>query len=200
MHRKYLRGKTEWQPTILGAGLQAKAGGWIKSKVRIESTKRPGKDSTGDVQRSFSRHYFFSDQEDNEHAVCKIFFLRTFGYTSDKVITATLKNCKEGAITPSSSKRGKNIPANKIPQENQEVIITHTKSFNPSVKHYGREHAPNRLYLSPELTIKFCLTISKKCTQRLSYDRYKKEVARMNIIFVMLGEEECEDCIMYEKH
>ena len=168
--------------------------------MRIESTKRPRKDSTGDVQRNFSRHYFLSDQEDNEHTVCKSFFLRTLGYTSDKVITVTLQNCKEGANTPSSSKRGKHIPANKIPQENQEVIINHTKSFNPSVKHYRLEHAPNSLYLSPELTIKFCLMISKKCTQRLSYDRYKKEVARMNIIFVKLGEEECEDCIMYENH
>ena len=64
---------------------------WIKSKVQVESTKRPRKESTDDVQQNFSRHYFLSDQEDNEHAVCKIFFLQTLGYTSDKVITVTLK-------------------------------------------------------------------------------------------------------------
>ena len=159
-------------------------------------------DSTGDVQRNFSRHYFLSDQEDNEHTVCKIFFLRTLGYTSDKVITVTLQNCKEGANTPSSSKRGKHIPANKIPQENQEVIINHIKSFNPSVSHYCREHAPNRLYLSPQLRIKFLFDDFKERHPeiKVSYDRYKKEVARMNISFVKLGEEECEDCIMYENH
>ena len=73
----------------------------IKSKDRDESTKRTRKDSTGDVQRNFSRHYFLSDQEDNKHTVCNIFFLRTLGYTSEKLITVTLKNCKEGYITPS---------------------------------------------------------------------------------------------------
>ena len=165
---------------------------WIKSKVRVESTKRPWKDSTGDVQQNFSRHYFLSDQEDNEHTVCKIFFLRTLGYTSDKVITVTLKNCKEGAITPSSDKSGKHIPANKIPQENQEVIINHIKSFNPSVSHYRREHAPNRLYLTPELTIKFLFDDFKERHPeiKVSYDRYKKKVARMNISFAKLGEKE----------
>ena len=35
---------------------------------------------------------------------------------------------------------------------------------------------------------------------KLSYDRYKKGVARMNVSFVKLGDEECEDCIMYENH
>ena len=105
-------------------------------------------DSTGNVQRNFSRLYFLSDQQDNEHAVCKIFFLQLLGYISDKVIIVALKNCKEGAITPSSDKRGKHIPANKIHQENQEVIINHIKFFNPSVSHYRREHAPNRLYHS----------------------------------------------------
>ena len=100
---------------------------WIKSKVRFESTKTSRKDSTGDVQRVFSRHYFLSDKEDNEHRVCKTFFLRRLGYTSDKVIAVTLKNCKGGTIKPSSDKRGKHIPAIKIPQENQEMIINHIK-------------------------------------------------------------------------
>ena len=100
---------------------------WIKSKVRFESTKTSRKDSTGDVQRVFSRHYFLSDKEDNTHRACKTFFLLTLGYTSDKVITVTLKNCKGGAIKSSSDKRGKHIPAIKIPQENQEVIINHIK-------------------------------------------------------------------------
>ena len=43
---------------------------WIKSKERVESTKRPRKDLTGDVHGNFSRHYFLNDQEDNEHTVC----------------------------------------------------------------------------------------------------------------------------------
>ena len=82
------------------------------------------------------------------------------------------------------------------------MIINLIKSFNPSVSHYRRGHAPNRLYLSPQLRIKFLLDDFKESYPeiKVSYDRYKKEVSRMNISFVKLGEEECEDCIMYENH
>ena len=82
------------------------------------------------------------------------------------------------------------------------MIINHIKSFNPSVSHYRREHVPNRLYLSPQLRIKFLFDDFKERHPeiKVSYDRYKKEVSRMNISFVKLGEEECEDCIMYENH
>ena len=88
-----------------------------------------------------------------------------------------------------------------FPQENQEVIRNHIKSFNLSVCHYRHEHTPNRLYLSPELTIKFLFDNFKGRHPeiKVSYDSYKKEVARMNISF-KLGEEECEDCIMDENH
>ena len=80
------------------------------------------------------------------------------------------------------------------------MIINHFKSFNPLVSHYHHEHAPTRLYLSPELTIKFLFDDFKERHPEIevSYDRYKKEVARMNISFVKLGEDECEECIMYE--
>ena len=82
------------------------------------------------------------------------------------------------------------------------MIINHIKFFNPSVSHYRREHAPNRLYHSPELKIKLLLHDFKEMHPevKVSFDRYKKEVVTMNISFVKLGEEECEDSIMYENH
>ena len=77
------------------------------------------------------------------------------------------------------------------------MIINHIKSFSLSVSHYHHEHAPNSLYLSPELTIKFLFDdfTERHPDIKVSYDRYKKEVAR-----IKLGEKECEDCIMYENH
>ena len=82
------------------------------------------------------------------------------------------------------------------------MIINHIKSFNPSVSHYCREHAPNRLYLSPKSTVKFLFDDFKERHPeiKVSYDRYKKEVARINISFVKLGEEECEGYIMHKNH
>ena len=46
---------------------------WIKSKERVESTKRPRKDLTGDVQRNFSRHYFLNDQEEWTYSLLDLF-------------------------------------------------------------------------------------------------------------------------------
>ena len=82
------------------------------------------------------------------------------------------------------------------------MIINHIKSFNPSVSHYRREHAPNRLYISPQLRITFLFDDFKERHPeiKVSYDKYKMDVAGMNISFVKLEEEECEDCIMYENH
>ena len=58
------------------------------------------------------------------------------------------------------------------------------------------------MYLSPELMIKFLFGDFKERHPEIKVlnDRYKKEVVRMNISFVKLGEEECEHCIMYENH
>lgn len=175
---------------------------WIKNNVKLIPTKRPRLDSRGDVTRNTSRLYFMMDEEDVDHQVCKVFFLRTLGYTSDKIITVTLQSCDQGSIMPANDRRGKHEPANKLSDESHQLIVGHIKSFNPSVSHYRREHAPNRLYLSPELSIKSLYDDFKVKHKelKLSYDRYRKEVNSLNISFVKLGEEECEDCILYEKH
>ena len=95
-----------------------------------------------------------TDEKNVEYQVCKIFFLRTLGYNSDKVITVNLQSCGQGAIVPFNDRKGKNKPPNKLSPESHQLIVDHIRSFNPAVSHYRREHAPNRLYLSPELSIR----------------------------------------------
>ena len=59
------------------------------------------------------------------------------------------------------------------------------------------------MYLSPELTLQFFFFDDFKERHpeiKVSYDRYKNEVTRLNISFVKLGEEKREDCIMYKNH
>ena len=69
-------------------------------------------------------------------------------------------------------------------------MIDHIKSFHPAVSHYRRDYAPN--YLSPELSITTLYNDFKENHKEteLSYTCYRKEVKKLNISFVKLGEEE----------
>ena len=42
--------------------------------------------------------------------------------------------------------------------------------------------------------------ILTKYLQAISYARYRSEVSKLNISFVKLGEDECEDCSIHEQH
>lgn len=63
--------------------------------------------------------------------------------------------------------------------------------------HYNREHAPNRKYLAPELTIEAMYADFQiknphfKCCKEV----YRKEIARMNIGFFEAHAEKCSDCV-----
>ncbi|GBO44048.1 hypothetical protein AVEN_61152-1 [Araneus ventricosus] len=56
-----------------------------------------------------------------------------------------------GMISCSTDKRGKHPKPKKIERS---IIINHIESYNPSIAHYRREHAPNRRYLPNDVTIK----------------------------------------------
>ena len=63
---------------------------WIYSSVKKGGKKRPRVQTTGKYQRTCSRVYKLHTENGDEHFVCKLFFLNTLGYTSDKIITITL--------------------------------------------------------------------------------------------------------------
>lgn len=76
-----------------------------------------------------------------------------------------------------------------------EKIDVHIRSYNPCVSHYRRAHAPNRLYLPHELSIKDMHQnyLQKYPPDSVSYTTYMRRVGAINIGFVKLGEE-CEIC------
>ena len=97
----------------------------------------------------------------------------------------------------------------------KEVIILHTTSwgttklswfvstFSPTTQalHIRRKHAPNRLYISPiHSTASMLKDFNETYNTDISKSRYYKEIKDMNISFVKLGEEECEDCDLHDKH
>ena len=77
----------------------------------------------------------------------------------------------------------------------------HVLSHNPTISHYRRKHAPNRLYLSPELTIQSMLNdYNSRREKNTSYSKYQTEIRKMNISFAKLGEERCEKCMEHQEH
>ena len=133
--------------------------------------------------------------------VCQRFFLRTFGYTCNTVLRELFKKMTPTKITPPESKRGKHEPKHKLAQETVSQVKGHINSFNPSVSHYRRAHAPLRKYLPPELTIQEMYNnFNENSSGLISYPTYQRIVQSMNISFTKLGEEECEICEIHILH
>ena len=78
-------------------------------------------------------------------------------------------------------------------------------SFNPSISHYRREHAPIRLYLSSDISIlemynDYLVECTNTTSKAYSYSLYAQFVKSLNISFAHLGIEKCEDCQEFQIH
>ena len=106
--------------------------------------------------------------------------------------------CKKKAgnekLNPSPDRRGRKEPPNKLCTEDVKKIHDHILLYNPCITHYRRQHAPNRLYISPMYSSRKMYKDFKESNPdlKVSHTRYWEEIKAMNISFVKLGEEECE--------
>lgn len=164
------------------------------------TAKRPVKRKTVEGARSRRKNtirYTFKDSHGTQHEVCKVFFLTTLGYhpTNDKPLRTILR--EPSALKPIKDKRGGSTK-----KFDRELIVRHIKSFNPTISHYRRAHAPNRLYLPSDITIQLMYKDfqEKHPTIRFSYYLYRDVVSSMNISFTKLGHEECYDCEEFDVH
>ena len=113
-----------------------------------------------------------------------------------------MSNTDGGNILPPPDKRGRHEPSNKISEQDIDVIRKHILSFNPALPHYRRKHAPNRRYLSSELSI---TTMHRDYSERddvrkVSYWAYERELNNLNVSFAKLGCEDCEVCAAQKEH
>lgn len=147
--------------------------------------------------RSKSIKYFLTNETGAKINVCKIFFLTTLGYckSNEKVVRNAVNN-KD--LIPYDG-RGHNQKKHKI---DHHLLQRHIETFKPTISHYRREHAPNKRYLSSEITIQFMFDdfLVKHPNEPVSYDLYRKVIKDMNISFAKLGHEECEICELYQIH
>ena len=157
----------------------------IESCIKLRFSKRPRKNTSGAYDHNLTREYFLDDHGNNGHNVCKVFFVSTLGYKSYNIITYTLITTRAEDIAPPREKRGRRTPPNKILSSS---VLAHIKSFSPVISHYWREHTPNHLYLTAEITITEMHRdfISKLPSEKVSYKYYRKKVSKMNISFSKL--------------
>ena len=138
--------------------------------------------------------------------VCKVMFLSTLGYSmkNDKIVTSAFRGNIIADTVPIDG-RGRHPPKHKITLDDDNTITAHIMSFNPAISHYRREHAPRRLYLPPEISVKeMHKDYEKKCTvggrKFYCYEQYRKNVRDLNISFAKLGSEECKTCDAHRLH
>lgn len=172
---------------------------FLASCMTFESKKRA---TVGEIsRRNVSCTYQIKDENNVVVKVCKTMLLGTLGYHTDEILRTVRKSVEmakregEAPIMVPPSKRGRHEPKNKLEKTS---IKSHIEKYRPCISHYRREHAPRRMYLSPELTIRVMHADFNATHEHVSYDTYRKEVKAMNISFARLGEEECETCGAYE--
>lgn len=173
---------------------------FMKSLVDTKNTatrKTNTKSGQDTPRRDVTYKYFFCLRKEKTE-VCKTFFLSTLGYNpkNDRRLHLALKRSADRQ----KDERGKGLRANVI---DKDIIKAHIRSYNPSISHYRREHAPLRLYLPSDITIAsmykhFCETHSNLT---VSYEMYRLVLRKdMNISFAHLGNEECEVCAHFKEH
>ena len=106
--------------------------------------------------------------------------------TSDQMIKTALAKRKGKFIQSSPDKGGRHKPLHTLNDSVLDSIRDHIKSYGPSISHYRRAHAPNRLYLYPEFTIKGMLDDfnEKHPGNGVHYSTYYQIVRAMKISFI----------------
>ena len=127
---------------------------WIANMVDTIMPVRRRKIINNLNERNVTRVYHLVIEGRQKVQTCSKIFLSTLGLTKDTIINTSLKKTSEGQLTPSPDLWGCHVPPNKKPEEVLEHDKSHIMSYNPCITHYRRKHAPNRLYISPEFTIK----------------------------------------------
>lgn len=99
--------------------------------------------------------------------------------------------------TSRAPKRGKYVRST----QKRDSVPADIQKYNPTISHYRRAHAPNRLYLPAVLSEKSMHEhYSKTHDLDVSYAFYCRVLKDMNISLVKLGHEQCESCIMSTQH
>ena len=163
---------------------------WYRTFVKVNET--------GKARRYLTWH--LPDESCDVTRVCKTFFLTTLGFAenSDTAVQQSAKTASGDRVTAPPDKRGKHVPANKADHDN---IKQHIMSFHPQQHHYRYNHAPHRMYLPSDITVRVMYSdYVEKHGRHICQETYRKIVQELNIGFTLLGSEECSKCKAFQQH
>ena len=174
---------------------------WIHNNINRGNKKTSTKESCNLKNRQLTCEYLLRVST-GKVQVCKVFFLATLGYKYDTIITKLFRSTEPSAIKAKPDGRGKHKPKHAMPVNTLDIIDKHIESFNPSISHYRRAHAPLRRYLAPELGLSLMFRYFKETYPeiKVSQETYRRRLHLKNISFCKLGEEECEVCLALTHH
>lgn len=180
---------------------------WQDRRSFVHSTCESSETNTNSKNEITKRKnvfkFFLTNSDGLRIQVCKPFFLSTLGFkkTNDRVLDV-LRCTPKGKIKPYIDGRGRQLSVNKY--KHLDLVENHIESFNPTISHYRREHAPNVRYLPSDVTINFMhQNFLEKYPEPdffISYAYYRDQVKKKNISFTQLGHEECEVCESLKIH
>ena len=136
----------------------------------------------------------------NAIEVCRTFFKHTLGIRWNNFITKFVHTQLENPLsTPQESREGDTTQESK---QTREQIINHINSFHPQLSHYKTEHAPNKRFLNPELSIRYLWRdfLENQELPKVSYSNYQKVLKSQNIGFARLSQDECDLCLEFREH
>jgi hypothetical protein len=162
------------------------------------------------INNSNTKKFKFSYKiEGNE--VCRPFFLKCFGYKSDKSIKYVLKNNCElvnSKVLISPTLNNKNCNKGNFKKKSSEfdnAIVSFIMSFNPQKSHYALSKCPNRLYINEKHNMTPCKLYHKfikenNLNESCGYTYFKKHLKKLNIGFSRPSQDKCIKCVLYEIH
>nr|CAI5863104.1 unnamed protein product [Callosobruchus analis] len=166
----------------------------------VKRCAKQSKRAVENSRRENSFRYVLKDINGTENYVCKTFLLATLGFHpgNDRLLKS-VRDTEPTAVMPKKDMRGHHPNSSKV---DKSLLIDHIKMFRPVVSHYRREHAPNRLYLSSDISVTLMHKdfMEKHPSIKISYELYRQAVASMNISFANLGNEECFECERFNLH
>ena len=149
----------------------------------------PRENTQGKKERKRARVYYLENRNKERIKVCQKMFLATLGLMTDKTVQTVMSKAQGSRTSDVSDKREKKQTGSKKPDDVLEKVNAHIMSFNLSISHYRRKHAPNRLYISSEFNVSMMFKEfrGKYPDIEISYTYYYTKVKRLNISFVKLG-------------
>ena len=172
---------------------------WYRTYVELKDihVRRPEHKRETDPRRARAFTWTLPTPGSKAVTVCRAFFLATLGFAPENSF-AVLSAVTNGEIRAKEDARGRHQSLNKV--DITAEVRDHVDRYHPMKHHYRYEHAPHRMYLPSDITVREMHKNFTDSGGQCSYETYRKIVRDMNISFTQLAGEECSKCSIQIQH